>query len=270
MTEQTTDNRIDRMLKRVLKPLVKFLLNRGITYTAVSDALKSIYVEVASESAQIEGKRLTDSRVSLVTGIHRKEVKRLRELLAQEDEIPLGEIQASLGASVMAKWLSTSDYLDENNQPLVIAKTGESPSFEALVYSISKDKHFRSLLDDWVTQGIASVDEGRVTLLQRGLVPSEDDVEKLYFAGKNLGAHIETVTHNLKGSIDPMFDRAVFYKNLPVSAVNEIEEEAKRRNLETLTHLNDMAAQARGDSASQDESTADFHVGAYFHKKARD
>ena len=270
MTEQTSDNRIDRMLKRVLKPLVKFILDRGVTYTAVSDALKSIYVEVASESAQIEGKRLTDSRVSLVTGIHRKEVKRLRELLAQDAEIPMGELQASLGASVMAKWLSTPEYLDGNHQPLVIAKTGEAPSFEALVYGVSKDKHFRSLLDDWVSQGIASLTDGQVTLLQRGLVPSEDDVEKLYFAGKNLGAHIETVTHNLKAESEPMFDRAVFYKNLPVSAVNRIEEEAKRRNLETLTHLNDMAAQARREHADSDESKLDFHVGAYFHKKVRD
>ena len=273
MSDPVSDNRLERMLKRVLKPLVAFLLHRGITYTALLDALKSLYIEVAIESTQLSDKRLTDSRISLLTGVHRKEVKRLREQLEQHDELPLGELNASLGAAVMAKWLSDPIYLDDNQRPLCLPKSGDDPSFESLVYSISKDKHFRSLLDDWLEQGIVTQRGGMISLQQLGFVPSEDEVEQLYFAGKNLGAHIETVSYNLKGKHLPMFERAVFYSNLPATDVTRIEEEAKRRNLETLTALNEMAADAKRRVAEHPEHFANeqdlssFHVGAYFLRK---
>ena len=269
MNNEVSNNRFERMLKRVLKPLVKFLLKHGITFTALQDALKSLYVEVSIESGKLETKRMTDSRISLLTGIHRKEVKRLRECLEHGETVPLGERQASLGAAVMAKWLSSPDYVEDTGHPCEIPKTGAAPSFEALVYSVSKDKHFRSLLDDWLAQEIVTLEDNFLTLQQQGLVPSEDEVEKLFFAGKNLGAHIETVTQNLQPDSTPMFERAVFYRGLSQTSVLEIEQEAKRRNLETLTKINEMAEKAKqslpaGKDSNDEHNTSGFHLGIYF------
>lgn len=272
---------LQTMLKRMLKPLVRLLLQRGITYIALLEALKSLYIEVACESAKLEEKRLTDSRISLLTGVHRKEVKRLREELADSPEKSLAELKASLSAAVMAKWLSDPDYLDAKQQPKTLKKTGHQDSFEALVYSISKDKHFRSLLDDWLEQKVIQVENDQITLLQHGFVPSEDEEEKLFFAGKNLGAHLEVVANNLQKTDDwqPMFDRAVFYQNLPAGAVAEIEAEAKRRNLETLQAINTLAAKAKHEymnaqntpSSAATEATPlhNFHLGCYFHKDSK-
>lgn len=268
MQNQDAENRFAQMLKRVLKPLIKFLLKQGITYSALQEVLKSLYVEVAVESGRLETKRLTDSRISLLTGIHRKEVKRLRENLQHEDRVSFADLQASLSAAVMAKWLSSADYVDEQGQPLAIIKSGPAPSFEALVYSVSKDKHYRSLLDDWLAQGVVVSHADKLALQQFGFVPSGDEAEKLYFAGKNIGAHIETVIANLQATQSPMFERAVFYQNLPTEVVAEIEVEAKRRNLETLTVINELAAKAKqtlpAGKNSQDKVTSGFHVGAYF------
>lgn len=266
MKNEVSNNRFERMLKRVLKPLVKFLLKHGITYTALQEALKSLYVEVTIESGQLETKRMTDSRISLLTGIHRKEVKRLREYLQQGDTPSLGELQASLSAAVMAKWLSSPDYLEDTGYPRQIPRTGKAPSFEALVYSVSKDKHYRSLLDDWLAQGIVTLEGNVLMLQQQGFVPSEDEAEKLYFAGKNLGAHIETVTQNLQPDSMPMFERAVFYRGLSQESVAEIEQEAKRRNLQTLTKINDMAANAKQTLPAGKDSNniSGFHLGIYF------
>ena len=64
-------------LIRLLRPLVKLLLYHGITYPFLADLLKSVYVEVADREFPVEGKKQTDSRVSLLTGVHRKDVKGL-------------------------------------------------------------------------------------------------------------------------------------------------------------------------------------------------
>lgn len=263
---------LQTMLKRMLKPLVRLLLQRGITYTALLEPLKSLYIEVASASAKLDEKRLTDSRISLLTGVHRKEVKRLREEIALSPEQTLAEIKASLGASVVAKWLSEPDYCQENGEPKILEKTGKAPSFEALVYSISKDKHYRSLLDDLLAQQMIAIEDNQVKLLQQGFIPSEDEAEKLFFAGKNLGAHIQAVAHNLQKnqSLPAMFDRAVYYQNLTQHDINLIEAEAKKRNLETLKFINQMAASAKRKHALEHQNTKDsdtrygFHFGSYF------
>jgi len=72
------DADLDRMLRRVLRPLIAMLMRRGVGYIALRDLLKKIYVEEALRQQPAEASP-TDSSVSLVTGINRREVKRLRE-----------------------------------------------------------------------------------------------------------------------------------------------------------------------------------------------
>ena len=74
-------------LKRILRPLVKLLLSHQITYADCARILKECYVEVAEKEFVLEGKPQTDSRLSLLTGIHRKEVKNLRKII--DDQEPM-------------------------------------------------------------------------------------------------------------------------------------------------------------------------------------
>ena len=59
-------------LRKVLKPCVRLLLTHGITYTQMLEELKRVFVQVADEEFVINGKRQTDSRITLLTGVHRK------------------------------------------------------------------------------------------------------------------------------------------------------------------------------------------------------
>ncbi|MBU2807965.1 hypothetical protein HF285_06710, partial [Acidithiobacillus ferrooxidans F221] len=57
----------------ILRPLVRYLIGQGWTYGALADTLKMVYVAEASKHyGETDGRPLTDSRVSLLTGIHRK------------------------------------------------------------------------------------------------------------------------------------------------------------------------------------------------------
>ena len=81
-------------LTTIFKPLVRLLIHQNITYVGLQNLLKNIYVKVADESFNLKGKRQTDSRISLLTGVHRADVKRIRSeksIPASEKEIKASE-----------------------------------------------------------------------------------------------------------------------------------------------------------------------------------
>src|SRR4051812_21073316 len=49
-----------RALRHALRPLVKLMLARGMTFTFASELLKSLFVEVADQDFRLDGKPPTD------------------------------------------------------------------------------------------------------------------------------------------------------------------------------------------------------------------
>ena len=70
--------KVQAPLARLLRPLVRLLIRSGITFPVATELLRELYVNVAENDFGLPDKEQTDSRVSLLTGIHRKEVRRLR------------------------------------------------------------------------------------------------------------------------------------------------------------------------------------------------
>ncbi|MDG4812363.1 DUF6502 family protein [Hydrogenovibrio sp. 3SP14C1] len=259
------DKVLAKTIKTMLKPLVKLLLSRGITYPNLLEPLKQIFVEVAEESFALENKRQTDSRVSLITGVHRKEVKRLREMISNTQSLP--EIKAGLSAQIMSEWTGNDDFLSKSGQPLPLTKQGKKHSFEALVFTVSKDKHPRSVLDDWLNQGIVSInEEGLICLNEAGFVPTEDETEKLFFAGKNIGNHLSVVTNNLDKTQPAMFDRAVYYRYLSPESLHTVETIAKEKSLALLSEINHLAHELQQKDENNTSAVSQFHFGSYFYR----
>ena len=63
-------------VRKVLRPLVRLLINFRITFPQLSEILKSVYVEVANEEFRLPDKAQTDTRLSFLTGVHRKDIPR--------------------------------------------------------------------------------------------------------------------------------------------------------------------------------------------------
>jgi len=261
-----------RAIRQMLRPLVKLLMHKGITYMGMVEVLKETYVEVAEQdkSLHIKNKRLTDSRISLLTGVHRGEVKRIRESF--DGQATEKEIRAGISAQIMARWMGHAKYCDQHGKPIALLKTSEEgKSFESLVFEISRDKHPRSILDDWQKQGLVEIDdENRIHLKQDGYTASVDIVDKLFFAGKNIAEHLKTVSHNLTWLDDPRFDRALYYHHLSEQSVRDIETLAQHELLKALKKIN----RATSEKQQQDEKIdprpdQSIHIGAYLSKTGR-
>lgn len=203
-------------VKRLLRPLVKLLLHYSVQYPALTHLLKQTYVEVAT-AMPVEGKTQTDSRVSLLTGIHRMDVKRLRNEIVSGNEGP--PLSVSIGAQIVARWIAHTEYQDNKGRPLPLhrlASAGGLMSFESLVRSVSKDIRPRVVLDEWLRLGVAEIDNlDRVILVTDAFAPSHGLDEKLFYLGKNVQDHLDACAHNLTHpDAPPLLERSVYYDRL--------------------------------------------------------
>jgi hypothetical protein len=239
-------------LRRVLMPLVRLMLASGITFQFLSEMLKSLYVEVAERDFRIDNKPPTDSRISLMSGVHRKDVSRLRTELRAEVSAPSSVV--SLGAHLVAVWLGTPAYLDEAGQPLALPRfrsEGGELSFEALVASVNSDIRSKVVLDEWMRLGIARLDEDRrVCLNADAFIPTEGFDEKAFYFGHNLHDHLAAAAHNLQGLQPAFMDRSVHYDALSSASSQALARQALELGMKALLAVNKSAMQAEKRDAN--------------------
>lgn len=234
-----------RAVRRVLLPLVRFLVAKGITYPFLSELLKSLYVEVADRDFRLGEGPPTDSRVTLITGVHRKDVARLRkagEVSPQPPDV------VPLGAQVVGLWLGDPRYRSETGTPLPLARLereGGPLSFEALVTRVNKDIRSRVLLDEWLHLGLVRLDDNDVLHLNaQAFVPAAGSEEKLFYFAHQLHDHAAAAVHNLVDGGPPFMDRSVHYGQLGQADVARLQALASDWAMKSLVAVNQAASDA--------------------------
>ncbi len=256
------------VLTHLLKPLVRLLIHYQITFPYISNLLKSIYVEVAEESFPVGNKRPTDSRLSLLTGVHRKDVRRLRaESLSNNDNDVVAD-PGSLGAQVVSAWLSLPEYSSKHGEALALhrlAAAGE-PSFESLVEKISRqDLRSRSLLDEWLRMKMVNIDaQDKVHLVQDAFLPDENFDAKAYFFGQHLHDHFSASASNLMGNMPPYFDRSVYFNNLSAESITALKTYIDKKGMQLIKEINLHAREMQKKDSDSKLAKYRFRFGAYY------
>jgi hypothetical protein len=256
-------------LDRVFRPLVRFLISRSIPFPFVSNLLRNVYVDVAVRSFPVAGKPQTDSRITLLTGVHRKDVKRLR---GQPQHPALrAPRSAALSSRLMARWTTLPEYLDDSGAAKPLPRSPDpagGTSFESLVRSLNTDIRPRVVLDEWLRLGIAHLDEkDRVCLDARAFIPPQGSDEMAYYFGRNLHDHVAAAVHNMLDEAEPFLERSVNYNNLTAAAVAELDELARLRGMQLLEEINARALQLQQRDAGHPDASHRINVGVYLFKE---
>lgn len=257
---------VESAINRLLRPLVRLLLSFQITFPVFQQWLKSAYVEIAEKEFPLADKPQTDTRISLLTGIHRKDMKRLRHQDEGDQQSP---DNISIGVQLAAHWMGQAEFLNDNKQPLPLpfkSVKGE-PSFEGLVEQVcKKDIRARVVLDEWLRLGVVSHevldDKSELIHLTPGaFVPSHSMDEKAFFLGMNVADHLAAATHNVlasnlqssnQQSIDSKFERCLYYDGLSTESISELKQLANAEGMTLLQRLNERALELKQqDSQSQ-------------------
>ena len=280
-------NAIYHAIERILLPLARLLVSQGVSYGQVSEMLKAAMVREAlarAESLEEQAGRgvqevgatklakparairsnrsvaPSDSRICIATGVHRKDVRRLRALKG----IPPGVLEGSTAAQVIAKWLSLG-----SPPPLLKRRggEGEAASFEALVQSISKDIRPRAVLDELLAREVVTEEaDGQLRVHADRLVLNQGLASLAEYLGMNVQDHLAVAVHNLSQEGDAQLDRCVHYHGVSEQVANQLQTLARGQAMQALTTVNNAAQQLIKEKKNR--GSYRFNFGAYFRQEA--
>jgi len=260
-------SRLLAALGRLLRPLVRLQIRAGITFPLLSDLLRTLYVEVARDDLLPDERSRTDSRISLMTGIHRKELRRQRSVEPQL-EPPV----VTLNSQILALWLGAPGYTDPDGTPLSLPRNGPAPSFDSLIATVTRDLRPRAVLDDWLAQDMVTLaPDGTVTLKAKAYLPREDSEAQLFYFARNLHDHAAAAAANVTATGTPPFlDRSVHYDRLGLDAAARLEALAREAAQRLLIDINRQAlaiaeADDKDAAANPRRPTRRVNLGVYLY-----
>ncbi|WP_298426033.1 DUF6502 family protein [Rhodoblastus sp.] len=237
--------RLQTPIARILRPLVRLFIRSGMTFPALCDLLRELYVNVAEHDFALRDKEQTDSRVSLLTGIHRKEVRRLRGAGAPVRLVPASVSRSSM---ILARWIAAPEFTDAKGAPLPLRRAGDpgdGPTFEDLVESVTRDLRPRAVLDEWLDRGMVATDaEGHIELQEAAFAPRAGDDRQLYYFGRNLHDHVAGAVENILAVKPPFLERAVHYEGVSQAMAEKMLALSRQVALEALQSVNRDAQDA--------------------------
>ena len=258
--EKTFNKAIAAAILRLLRPLIRVLLRNGISYGAFADLAKLVFVDVASKEFAVPGRKQSVSRVSVLTGLTRKEVARIKGITAPSDS---GEDrQYNRASRVISGWLRDRRFTTADGSCAPLSFDGEA-SFSELVRSYSGDMTARAILDELLRVGAVEQDQhGRIRLLNAGYIPKCSDTAKLHILGSDVALLIDTIDHNIHQLEEqPRFQRKVAYDNLPAEALPKLRELTQEHAQTILSEIDRYLSQQDRDINPSVQGSARKHAG---------
>lgn len=197
MDQDGTKEQLKKAYRRLLNPLVRILVRNGVTATEACELMKQVYVDAATaKEFHLERRRHSDTRISILTGLTRKEVHRLRHGKTEEND----QSNLSRVSRVIAGWNQDPRFTGPYGLPLSLPFDGsddDGANFTDLVRLHSGDMAPRAMLDELLRVGLAVVDdEGLVRNTGRTYIPSQLDPASIQRIGQVVGSLADTLDHN--------------------------------------------------------------------------
>ena len=247
-----------------LRPVARILLSQGVSYRHFDQVARRTFVDVASEDYGVRGRPTNASRVAIMTGLTRKEVKSIRDKLQLETPSN-GPQDRTTASEVLHVWFTGDDFLDSKGLPRNLRFTGSRPSFTDLVRTCAGDVPAGAMRAELKRLGaVQEMEDGSLIPQRRAVVP--DDPESRVLEGFTFGLAplAETIAFNSSVGESPRFQRVVHSERIDASKVAEVTESifeslvAFSEKLDTdLTSFELPADRTR-------EAKADLGVGMYF------
>jgi hypothetical protein len=256
-------------MAQVLKPMARLMIDQGLQLPVMVELLKSALVHEAQDSFGLTDKGSSDTRVALLTGVHRKDVRRLRETSVPQDA---GAPMATLAASVVARWISEPRFLLADQSSRALARTprrgqpGE-PDFTTLVAEVSSDVGARAVLDELVRLDVVDLrEDGYVALKANAFVPKEGMRESFQFLAANVSEHLAAAAHNLAPQRNgpAKLEQSAFSANLSGVQAEHLQQLARRLWASALQQFLQMATVAEQRSQLDEGPKHRVRFGVYF------
>jgi hypothetical protein len=187
-----------------LRPVARWLLRSGVTWKEFAELSREIFVDTATEEFGLRGRPTNVSRVALLTGLARREVRRIRAV-SRGPAAAVAEESLNHASRVLSGWHLDADFLEADGRPRVLPAQGPAPSFEVLLRRYAGDIPVTALVKELVKSGsIEKLASGEYKVLRRYYMPRPMDGHAVERSGSVLADMAATVEHNLsRGEREP-------------------------------------------------------------------
>jgi hypothetical protein len=256
---------VKQSCRHFLRPIVRFLLRQGLLWRDFAELAKETYVEIARAEYGIDGRPTNNSRVAMLTGLSRREVARVRDVLI-EAVPPEAERAGNRMARILTAWHTDPEFTTPEGEPKRLSPV----AFEVLLKCYAGDLPHTAVRKEMLNHSlIEELNDGRLRVLERDFLYSSLDPEIIRQMGIALHDHATTLDHNLneerRGA--PRFERLADNARIPPEAAEEFQRFVEMRGMEFLKEIDTWLA----DRQTEDRGAATVRLGAgayLIHNKA--
>jgi hypothetical protein len=207
----------------LMAPLARWLLRHGVSYTGFAEMMKPVFVEAARGELGQGPQRATQSALSMLSGVHRKDVRAIEQAPHSVRPAPS---RPPLASQVFTCWMTDPRYRGTDGKPRTLARSGARRSFEGLCRELSNDVHPRTVLDELLRLGLVELAGENVAPLARGFVPAPRLDEMTAIFSANAADHLAAAVSNLTLDVPKFLEQSIYADGLTPESIEHLHRAA--------------------------------------------
>lgn len=242
-------------MRRALRPLVSLLIKNSVSYQMICQLLKEQYVDVAASQYGKGGRPTNITRISLLTGIDRKDVKRIRDTAIKDTEVLAGNPKSRSGAlgRLLSGWYQDPDF-SSNGKPKPLAMDTE---FADLCKRYGGDITRTAILNELLrVNAVEKTAKDQLLAKSRFYMPDTANTEAImrsFDVYHDLG---NTLLYNLyrDSTLPSRFEGRATNARVPLSCVGDFREFVEENGQRLLEHIDERLSGYEKDAPANEES----------------
>ena len=261
--ENSQSNKLLDTLVRVLVPLVRLMIAKGVTFQMASEVLKRAYVRSANKHF-VGADAVSGTKLSLLTGLNRKEIRRLTSEDPDKERPPMG----SYATAIAAVWRANRRWRDREGNPKLLPRrtTNNTLSFDDLVRAVTTDHRPAAVFEELERLGLIAVEGESVRLVTTNLFSSVDNQDNLARLGESIEDHIAAAVTNVIEPSPKFLEQSILSDELSeasAAALHIIAREEWQRTFNTV--LEKSVALDDDDVKQSRVAKTRMRIGMYFY-----
>jgi Family of unknown function (DUF6502) len=226
--------------RRVLRPLIRILIRSGVRYDEFLELVRGVYVESAIRDGIGDGVKPTRAKISLSTGVPRRDVDRY---IDNDGALPTApKTLTKILSEVLNKWHTDPLFVGPYGIPLELeVRSNRSRAFAELVGAVDPQVNAQDVLEELVRlRAVIWSGDTHVRVVSRAFIPVEEmSPAQIEFFGNALTRLAGTLQFNLDVSnTEKRLERSVIAnRGLPKEVVPIFQKHAREKVSELLIEL---------------------------------
>lgn len=236
-------------LKLIMRPIVAFCIRHSLRIQDLTEIGKSLFVELAAKELEKQGMEGKSSRISVVSGLHRRDVMRF-----MNSSEPIDKAQDVI-SKVIGQWQNDKRFTDSKGSPKPLSYGFEKSDFTKLVRLISNDTSASSVMLEMGRIKSIETKNDKVTLILGSYIPKGNPMHGFKILSDDIEDLRQAVEDNVfENATPPNMHFRTVYDRIDPKAKKEIDlwllEQGQELHLRARQFLSKFDLDINPNSAS--------------------